>query len=608
MSNPQLQNRRYLFIALFIVIAIIYTIRIFNIQVLDKSYQMSADNNVLRYVTVFPARGLMFDRNGELLVYNEATYDLQFIPRQSAAFDTVKLCTTINISTDDFRKAIKKAKKYSTRKASTVSKQISAIEYAHLQEIIHQFPGFYVQSRSMRKYRKNIAAHALGYVSEVNKKQTETSEYYKMGDYIGQEGIEKSYEKYLRGKKGTKIFLVDVHNRTKGSYKNGKYDSLAIVGKNLTLTIDAKLQAYGERLMKNKKGSIVVLEPATGEVLALISSPTFPANSFVGKQRGDNYEALKNNPDKPLYNRALKAQYPPGSTFKTINALIGLHENVITTQSKFACTGGYHVGSFTVGCHHNSLIDFNYSIAGSCNAYYCYTYTRILNDKKFPTIDSSYTNWRKHVLSFGIGQRTGIDLPSEGRGNIPKASFFDKYYGKNRWTPLMLISMSIGQGELITTPVQLANMTATIANRGFYYPPHLVKSIEGEPHIDSFYLKPQHTSIDKQHFEPVIEGMQNVIKYGTATSAQIQGIEVCGKTGTAENPHGKDHSIFTAFAPKNNPSIAISVYIENGGFGATWAAPIAKLMIEKYLNDTISDPYVEKRILEANLYPQKQNK
>lgn len=598
----QFSKRQLVIAVIFIFFILIYLVRLFTLQVLESEYKLSAENNVLRYTVDYPARGEIFDRNGELLVYNERLYDLMVIPKQLKAFDTLELAELLGTSLEHFEKELQKAKDYSMYKPSIVFKQISLLRYAKLQEKMIKFPGFYMQERTTRKYPMSIAAHILGYVGEVNSQKIEEDPYYKSGDYIGISGIEKAYEKYLRGVKGLNIYLVDVHNRIKGSYKDGKYDSAAIVGKNLTTTLDAQLQLYGEQLMINKKGSIVAIEPSTGEILAFVSSPTYDPNLLTASERGENYKLLVNDSLKPLYNRALmSSSNPPGSTFKIVNALIGLQEKAITTESVFTCGGGFSIGSHIVGCHHAGSIDFYRSISGSCNSYYCNVFTRILKDEDYETVEDAYQNWREHVMSFGLGKKLNSDLENEQAGIIYESDYYNKYYGKGKWGPFTIISMAIGQGELGFTPFQLANMVSAVANRGYYIVPHTVKAIDGEPHIDSSYIEKHYVSIDSAYFEPVIEGMKLVIEAGTARSAWVEGITICGKTGTAQNPHGEDHSIFIAFAPLENPKIAISVYIENGGYGSTWAAPIASLVIEKYLTDTITRTWLEDRMLNANL-------
>ncbi|MFH2095989.1 MAG: penicillin-binding protein 2 [Bacteroidota bacterium] len=600
--NP-FASRKYIIGAFIILIMLIYLVRLFFIQVMDFEYKDSAMNNSTRFVTQYPARGLIYDRNGVLMVYNEAAYDLMVIPRQVKDFDTAGLGTLLGIDHETIVSNLDKAKKTSWYKPSIFVKQISAKDYAVLQEKLYRFPGFYVQARTLRNYPEKIAGHILGYIGEVNDKITELDPYYKSGDYIGISGIERAYEKELRGKKGVKIFLVDVHNRIQGSYQGGKKDNLPEVGKNLQITIDAELQAYGEKLMVNKIGSIVAIEPSTGEILALVSSPGYDPNLLVGRIRSNNYSMLDKDSLKPLFNRAIMSSYPPGSTFKLVNALVGLQEGVITTNTVLPCNGGYRVGSFFQECHHGSSVDFTYSIQASCNAYYSQVFRRILDNRVYGSVEIGYTAWYNHVKSFGIGRKLETDFPYELKGLLPDAEYYNKKYKGWKWKSLTVVSLAIGQGELGVTPLQMANLAATIANRGFYYIPHLVKSIEGREKIDQKFLIKRYTSVDKEHFEPVIHGMELVVKAGTATSAFVEGLDICGKTGTAQNPHGANHSIFLAFAPMDNPKIAVAVYVENAGYGSTWAAPIASLIIEKYINDSISNPLKEQHIIEANLIP-----
>jgi len=457
----------------------------------------------------------------------------------------------------------------------------------------------------VRSYNPPIAAHLLGYVGEVDDRDIKNNPYYQQGDYIGVSGIERSYEHVLRGKKGVRIFMVDVHNRIKGSYEQGKFDTIAVPGKNITSTIDAKLQEYGERLMQNKIGSIVAIEPKTGEVLAMISSPTYDPNLLVGRQRAANFKVLQQDSLKPIFNRSIMALYPPGSTFKVVNALIGLQEGVVTPDTRYACYGGYTVGR-GVGCHnHPSPTNLIQSIQVSCNTYYCHVFRNIIDKKEFGSVENGFSAWKRHVESFGYGNKLNIDLPHELKGIVPSVSFYDKYFRKGGWSSLTIISLAIGQGELSVTPLQMANLVATIANKGYYIAPHVVKSIEGDT-LNSLYRERHNTTIEPKYFDYIIEGMDLAVNGApgsgsTARIAALPDIRICGKTGTAQNPHGKDHSVFFAFAPKDDPKIAISVYVENAGFGATWAAPIASLMIEKYLNDSITRPWLEKYIMEADL-------
>jgi penicillin-binding protein 2 len=594
-------SNRKLFISGFVIfVLVIYGLRLFFLQVIDPSYKLSAENNVFRHITQYPSRGLLFDRHGELLVYNQSVYDLLVVPNEVKTFDTTLLCSIVGIAKQDLINKIKDARiKNTGYKPSIIIQLMDFKKYSLFQENLYNFQGFFAQPRTMRSYTRPIAASIFGYIGEVDTSTIKVNPYYKMGDYIGISGIEKYYENDLRGKKGVKIFMVDVHNRIKGSAKDGKYDTIAYVGSNLTTTIDADLQAYGESLLVGKRGSIVAIEPSTGEILALITNPTYDPNLLVGDQRAKNYRKLQLDPTKPLFNRAIKAMYPPGSTFKLLNALIGLQEKVITTETVLPCNGGLRIGSFYQHCHHGGSVNFLYSIQGSCNAYYSQVFLRILNDKKFDSIGLAYANWRKHLSTFGIGRKLNTDLSYEVKGIIYPKEYYDKLFKGSSWKPLRLVSMAIGQGEVGTTPIQMANVVATIANRGYYYIPHIVKWINDNDSIEKrFYIR-QYTDISPEYFGPVIDAMEMVVKSGTAVSAYIPSIVICGKTGTSENPHGPDHSIFVAFAPKDNPKIAIAVFVENAGFGSTFAAPIASLMIEKYLTDSISRPYVEERIIKT---------
>ncbi len=596
-------SRKYVIMALIVLASLLLIIRLFVIQVVKDTYRLSADNNVLRYVTQYPARGLIYDRNKKLMVYNQAAYDLMVVPAQVAKIDTSEFCNLLEISTTSFRERMDEAVSYSRRAPSVFLKQISAESYARLQEKLFQYPGFYVQPRTLRKYSKPIAGHILGYVSEVDEALVKKEPYYKSGDYIGKLGIEEAYEKYLRGQRGVKIFLVDVYSRIKGSYADGRMDTIAVQGEDIVSSVDMDLQEYGELLMRNKSGSVVAIEPKTGEVLALVSSPNYDPGLLVGRIRSENFSRLSaDTAQLPLFNRAIQAKYPPGSTFKPINGLIGLQENVIEPSTVFGCNNGY----LFVACHsHSSPLDLIHGISNSCNSYFCQVYRRILENPKYPTIEDAYSKWREYLTEFGFGKKLGIEFPNELNGLIPSPAYFDKYYGKNKWKALTVISMAIGQGEVETTPLQMANMTAAIANRGYYYVPHIVKSIGNDKKIDQKYLTRQVINIDSANFESIVLGMEQAVNGeagATARIAALKDIIVCGKTGTAQNTHGrKDHSVFVAFAPKDDPKIAIAVYIENAGFGATYAAPVASLMIEKYLTGKVTNAWSEQRILDLNL-------
>lgn len=597
-------NRKYIITGIIVLAAVVLIVRLFIIQVIQSKYRISAENNVFRYITQYPARGLIYDRNRKLLVDNQAAYDLMVVPAQTTAIDTAGFCDLIGITTSSFRERMRTAIQYSRRAPSPFLKQMSAETYAKLQEKLFLYPGFDVQPRTLRKYPKPIAAHLLGYISEVDEQLIRKNPYYKTGDYIGKLGIEEAYEEELRGKKGVKIFLVDVYSRVKGSYNSGKLDTAAVQGDDIISTIDSDLQEYGERLMKNKSGSIVAIEPRTGEVLALVSSPNFDPSLLVGRVRSENFSRLNSDTiSRPLFNRALQASYPPGSTFKPVNGLIGLQEQVITPATMFGCNEGY----LFVKCHaHRSPLNLVDGIANSCNAYFCQTYRRILENTKYHSIPVAYNQWKEYLNEFGFGKKLGIELSNELSGFVPSTSYFDRYYGKNGWKALTVISMAIGQGELGITPLQMANMSAAIANRGYYYTPHVVKGIGNDKPIDERYTTKHQIDIDPANFEPVIEGMEKAVNSGegTARSVVLKDIIICGKTGTAQNPHGKDHSVFVAFAPKEDPKIAIAVYVENAGSGAGYAAPVASLMIEKYLRGQITNTDMETKVLELNLIGQ----
>ncbi|HAM11671.1 MAG TPA: penicillin-binding protein 2 [Bacteroidales bacterium] len=591
-------NRKYIIMALIVLASLMLIIRLFIIQVVKDTYRLSADNNVLRYVTQYPARGLIYDRNGKLIVSNQAAYDIMVIPAQTdRMIDTAGFCSLLNITNDVFNRQMKASINYSRRAPSVFLKQVSNETYARFQEKMFLYPGFYVQPRTLRKYTRPVAAHILGYVSEVDESIIRKNPYYKPGDYIGKSGIEEAYENDLRGQKGVRIFMVDVFSRIKGSYADGEMDTVAVQGSDIISSIDLDLQEYGELLMRNKRGSIVAIEPETGEVLALVSAPNYDPGLLVGRVRSENFARLQSDTAiLPLFNRALMASYPPGSTFKPVNGLIGLQEGVISADTKFGCNYGY----LFVGCHgHASPLDLINAVANSCNSYFCQTYRRVLENNKYSNVTEAFSKWKEYLDQFGFGARLGTDFVNELTGFIPSPSYYDRYHGKNRWKALSIISIAIGQGEILVTPLQLANQTATIANRGYYYIPHIIKGFGSDKILHPKFSKKHYTTVESKYFDVVVDGMHRVIEAGTGRGAKFDSVQMAGKTGTAQNPHGEDHSIFVLFAPLDNPKIAISVIIENGGFGATWAAPIASLMVEKYLNDTIKRPDLEKRMLEG---------
>jgi penicillin-binding protein 2 len=601
-------NRRYIIQGLFIVVAIVLVSRLFYIQVIDDRYKLSADNNVLRKLIIYPARGIILDRTEKVLVQNEPVYDLMVIPAQVKTFDTLEFCRLLGISKINFDKKLKKASNYSRYKASLFEKQLSAVTWAALQEKIFEFPGFYEQKRSVRYYPDSTAAQFLGYIGEVNDQEIEKfNGFYTQGDYIGKSGIEKSYEELLRGQRGVKNIMVDVHNREQGSFFDGKYDTTAVSGDKLISSLDKKLQIFGEQLMNNKIGSVVAIEPSTGEILAFVSSPKYDPNMMVGRERGNNYMLLLKDLTKPMFIRPTQAEYPPGSIFKVVNALIAQQFGSVNETTLFHCAGGYRYGSKGfMGCTHvHGSISLIRSIEGSCNTYYGHIYNRMV-DKTGLKPSVAYTRWREAVMKFGIGEALGIDLPAERNGLIPTADFYTKRWGSDKWGSSFNISLSIGQGELGITPLQMANVMAIVANRGFYYKPHLIKAIGEEKVVKKEYTIRNNVGIDSKYFEPVIEGMSRVMNStsGTGYYSRISDIELCGKTGTVQNPHGADHSVFVAFAPRDNPKIAIAVVVENAGYGSTWSAPIASLMIEQYLRDSITRPkaYVD-RILQGNFMP-----
>lgn len=597
-------SRQRVFILIFALISLIFAARLFYLQIIDDSWEISSNKNALRHKIQYPSRGLIYDRNGELLVYNEATYDLMVVPNQIKDLDTNELALLLDLSIEDVENRLLKARKYSSYAASAFEKQISKETYGVVEEKLYKFPGFYVQPRTLRYYPEPIAAHILGYIGEVNDKVLQEDPYYRLGDYIGISGMEKSYEEYLRGKKGVRVVMVDVHNREQGSFRNGEFDTVPIPGTNIWSSIDIPLQKYGEELLQNKKGSVVAIEPASGEILCLVSSPSYDPNLMVGRNRSSNYNMLlKDSINKPLFNRALMAMYPPGSTFKVANALIGLQEGILTPSTRLPCHGGFVFGNLRVGCHaHASPLDLSQSVQHSCNAYYCRAFKMMLDDrKKYKSTREAYNIWRDYLIKMGFGTTFDTDLPYELKGIVPTAEFYDRYHGKNRWKALSIISLAIGQGELGTTPLQLANFTAMIANKGYYIRPHMVKAIGHPDSLYTKYTEPVYTGIDEHHFESILTGMSNVVTAGTARRALIKDIPISGKTGTSQNPHGIDHALFIGFAPSDDPKIAIAVVLENAGFGGVWAAPIASLMIEMYMKREISRPELENSIKSLKL-------
>ncbi len=598
--------RRFVVQTIFIVISVILLMRLFYIQVIDKTYFLSANNNVLRKEIIYPARGVILDRKGEILVQNEPVYDLIVIPNEVKPFDTIGFCKLIGIDKKGFKKRFKKAKDFSILKASIFEKQLSAETYASFQEKLFEYPGFYVQNRTVRNYPDSIASQFLGYVGEVTDKEIEKSKnFYRQGDYIGRSGVERSYEDLLRGQRGIQNLMVDAFNRPKGHFADGKYDTLAVAGDKLISSLDKGIQKLGEQLMRNKIGSIVAIEPSTGEILAFVSSPSYDPNLMVGRERGNNYMKLLQDPNKPMFIRPIQAEYPPGSIFKVINALVSQQFGQVNPKTTYSCGGGYHYGNKIMRCTHvHGSVDLTRSIAVSCNTYYGQVYNLMINRAGIRPVDA-YKRWQAAVSKFNIGSKLDIDLPNERKGLLPSADFYTKRWGGDSWGSSFNISLSIGQGELGITPLQMANVMAIVANRGFYYKPHLIKSIGEKKIIKPEFTKKNSVGIDEQYFDVVIEGMSRVVNQpgGTAYASKISNIEMCGKTGTAQNPHGKDHAVFVAFAPRKNPKIAIAVVVENSGYGGTWSAPIASLLTEKYLTGKITRPAVVDRLVKANLLP-----
>ncbi|MBO4634891.1 MAG: penicillin-binding protein 2 [Bacteroidales bacterium] len=583
--------------------------KIFSLQILNGQYKEDADRNSTIYETIYPTRGVIYDRNGQILVGNKVAYDILVSPREVREFDTLALATVLDVSPEFIRE---KMAEYRKRRSSigyqsvTMLRTVPAETYLRFNEVKYQFPGFRGQVRGIRDYPYNAGGNLLGYVSEVNKAYIDKHPgEYQSGDYAGMTGIEAAREKDLRGEKGYHIYLRNSRNQIEQPYKDGAEDKAAVPGHDIVTTIDAALQQYGQELMQNKVGSVVAIEPSTGEILALVSSPGIDVSQLANI--GKYYNEIASNPYKPMYNRAVQASYPPGSVFKLVNGLIGLQEGVLRPEMMYPCSQGYHFGAgHKLGCHaHKSPINMEESIMMSCNAYYCYVLKSILDNRKYDNVAEGLDAWHEYVESFGFGRKLGSDFPAELSGSIPTSRTYNRAYGKGRWNSTTVISISIGQGEILATPMHLANLCATLANRGHYFIPHIVKASEGVE-IDPRFLEPQYTKVDTVHFPKLIRGMWRAVNSGpgmggTAWIAHVDGLDICGKTGTAQNPRGADNSVFICFAPMDNPQIAIAAYVENGGFGASYAAPIASLMVEKYLNGSVSRPGLENSMKQANL-------
>lgn len=609
-KDYRLEKRKYVIGGFIILIVLIYIVRLFNLQVMDDRYKEFADSNAFMRKTLYPSRGMIRDRNDKLVVYNQPAYDVMLIPRNVVEFDTADFCRTLEITREQFDKRLRDMKDrrlnpgYSAYTPQKFITQISAQDYGRLAEKLYRFPGFFIQQRILRQYTRPVAANVLGNIREVSQREIERDNYYTRGDYCGDLGVEKSYEQYLRGVKGVEILMRDAYGRIQGKYENGAFDEAPVSGRDLKLSLDIDLQEYGEQLMVNKIGAIVAIEPSTGEILAMVSSPTYDPRLLVGRDRGKNYAELKNDFYNRLFDRALMGAYPPGSTFKPSQGLILRQEGVITLSTAYPCYHGFISGGLRVGCHgHASPITLKPALQTSCNAFFCWGLKNMLDNKrsKYGTVSDAFEVWKKHLVSLGYGYKLGVDLPTEGRGFIPNAKFYNKIYGENRWSANTIISIAIGQGEILATPLQIANLCATIANRGWFITPHVVKEIQ-DTIMPAELLEKRYPTIDQEHFVDVAEGMRMAVTGGTCRLAALKDIEVCGKTGTAQNPHGKDHSAFIGFAPYHDPKIAICVYVENAGFGATYGVPIGSLMMEKYLTGQISPErkYLEDRMLNSN--------
>ena len=595
MKNYGLENRRFVIGGVAIFIVTVYIIRLFTLQLMSDDYKKNADSNAFLKKIAYPSRGVIKDRNGKLLVYNQPSYDIMVVMNEAKNhLDTLEFCEALGITREEFDERMETIKDrsknpgYSRFTEQMFRSQLSDHDFSVLQEKMYRFPGFYVQKRSIRQYEYPYAAHVLGDVAEVSPSDIEEDDYYQAGDYIGKLGVERYYEKYLRGEKGVQILLRDAHGRIQGSYKNGELDRPPVPGKNLTLGIDLDLQALGERLLEGKIGSIVALEPKTGEVLCMVSSPSYDPRMMVGRQRSKSHRELSLDPWKPLLNRSIMGQYPPGSTFKTTQALTFMSEGIITAQTAYPCYHGFVYKGLRVGCHgHGSPLPLVPALSTSCNGYFCWgLYHMIGNRQKYPTVQIAMNKWRDYMVSMGFGYRLGIDLPGERRGLIPNAMFYDKAY-KGSWNGLTIISISIGQGEVNATPLQIANLGATIANRGYFITPHVVKKIE-DNQLDTLYSKRRYTMASKQAYETVVQGMRSAALGGTCHELAKYDFMACGKTGTAQN-RGHDHSVFMGFAPMDDPKIAVAVYVENGGWGATYGVPIGGLIMEQYLHGELSE-------------------
>lgn len=610
-KDYKLEKRKYVICGFLLLIAVIYGIRLFDLQISDDKYKLRADSNAFLRKTVYPSRGIIYDRNGELVVFNQPAYDVMFIPRDVQPFDTFDFCNSINITPEEFQKRLVDIKDkrlnpgYSSYTPQRLISQLSAEDYGRLQEKLYRFPGFFIQKRILRQYNHISAPNVLGNIREASAADIKADDYYAAGDYTGDLGVEKSYEKALRGVKGVEILIRDARGRIQGRYEDGANDVEPIAGKDLKLSLDIKLQEYAESLMVGKRGAVVAIEPATGEILCMVSSPTYDPTLLVGRQRGANYKALTQAEDWPLFDRSIMASYPPGSTFKPTQALIFLEESIITPETQFGCNHGYVNGGLRVGCHgHASPLPLRPALQTSCNGYFCWGLKSMIDKRsKYGRPDKAFEIWKNYLVSMGYGYKLGIDLPGESRGFIPNSKFYDKFYGNGHWSANTIISVAIGQGEVLATPMQVANLGATIANRGWFITPHVVKEIQDSTISEDYKIK-NYPTVDPQHYQVVAEGMRMAVTGGTCRAAAFPGVNVAGKTGTAQNPHGKDHSAFMGFAPYEEPKIAVCCYVENAGFGATFGVPIGSLVMEKYLNGQIAPErkYLEERMLNTSVY------
>lgn len=606
-KDYRLEKRKYVICGFILLIAVIYVVRLYGLQIADDRYKTSADSNAFFHKTIYPARGVIYDRNGKLVVENKPAYDVMIIPREVGEFDTITFCKTFGITVEQLRKRIadmKASSGYSKYTPQVLISNVSDRDIHAFDETFRCFySGFFIQQRILRRYNTHSGGNILGNIREVSAEDIKRDPYYSPGDYCGDLGVEKSYDRWLRGVKGSEIYIRDANGRLQGRYDGGTHDIPAIAGRNLTLSIDLDLQQYAESLMVNKIGAVVAIQPSTGEILAMVSSPSYDPNLLVGRQRGQNYRELVNDPYKPLFDRALMAAYPPGSTFKPTQGLILQHEGIVTLGTSYPCSHGFVNGRLRVGCHgHASPIALKPALQTSCNAYFCWGFKAMVDRRsKYGTSAEGFEVWKKHLVSMGYGYRLGVDLPNESRGFLPNAEYYNKAYGEGHWSANTVISVSIGQGEVLATPLQIANLCATIANRGWFITPHIVKAIQ-DTVLDSEYTTRRVPTVDARYYEPIAEGMRMAVTGGTCRIANLPDIMVAGKTGTAQNPHGKDHSAFIGFAPYDKPEIAVCVYVENAGFGATFGVPIGSLVMEKYLKGEIAPErkYLEQRMLESN--------